>query len=159
MALSLFAGCSFLPEKVEMSDPRVVQLLKAAREFDREKYGFTSIPTEADVRLETRPRDGYDAMLHLYGKTSRTIAFEKVADGYRWIGEQETFPGPNFVQTPDEGPKQETICLTFDIKKISGCPLNELVISYYGEDPRLRPYPDPTLSQITPVLREWGYYK
>ncbi|NJR20192.1 MAG: hypothetical protein HC777_00950, partial [Hyphomonadaceae bacterium] len=64
VAISLTAGCGFVPEKVSLSDARVVPLIQAATNFDRATYGFTPIPTNADVRLERRARASYDAMLH-----------------------------------------------------------------------------------------------
>src|SRR5262249_24997992 len=88
------AGCDFIPRKVTMDAPRIQPLLKAAASFDRVSYGFTSLPRDAYVRWESRPTDRYDAMLHIYSKTSRTIAFRKIKNGYQWIGEQEIFEGP-----------------------------------------------------------------
>jgi hypothetical protein len=55
--------------------------------------GFTPIDRTSDLKLEWRPRDGYDAMLHVYGRTSRTIAFRRTDTGCEWIGEQEIFDG------------------------------------------------------------------
>jgi len=76
MAL-LLAGCGGIPRKAGMDDPEVQTLLKAAASFDRVSYGFSPIPSAADVRLETRPTSQYDAMLHITAKTSRTKRFEK----------------------------------------------------------------------------------
>jgi hypothetical protein len=75
-------------------------------------------------------------MLHISGKTSRTMAFRKSLDGYNWIGEQEIFKGPNEYKTVD-GTFKEQVCLTYEIEKISGFPQNRLNITYAGEDPRL----------------------
>src|SRR5215470_3885235 len=82
-----------------MDDPEVQTLLKAAASFDRMSYGFSPIPSAADVRLETRPTSQYDAMLHITAKTSRTIAFRKENGKYVWIGEQESFQGPRKYKT------------------------------------------------------------
>jgi hypothetical protein len=87
----LAAGCGIFPENVSVSDQRVQSLLKAAADFDRASYGFSPLPTSGRVSLEPKPSSGYDAMLHLGGKTSRTIAFRKNTSGYFWIGEQEMF--------------------------------------------------------------------
>ncbi len=145
------------PVRIEMSDPKIVPLLNAAESFDRVKYGFSPLPEKADVRLESRPmRQEYDAMLHISSKTSRTIAFRKTDKGYRWIGEQETFRGPNRYKTID-GTFYEEITLTFHIEKFSGFPTNRLKVSYFGEDPRLANLRKLTIKDVQPILREWGY--
>lgn len=95
-------------------------------------------------------------MLHIYSKTSRTIAFRKTKDGYRWIGDQEIFEGPKEFKTPD-GISHEILCLTYEIEPMSGHALNGLTIDYAGEDPRLR-YPRKlALADVKPILKEWGY--
>lgn len=94
-------------------------------------------------------------MLHIYSKTSRTIAFRKDGNNYRWIGEQETFQGPKQYTSVD-GTFYETICLNYDIEPVSGFPINQLGISYFGEDPRLKKS-TLTLEEIKPILKEWGY--
>lgn len=160
IALSI-AGCGFIPEKVDIGDPRVQSLLKVASSFDRTSYGFSSIPNEAkDVRLALRPTDRYDAMLHIDSKTSRTIAFRKVSGGYRWIGEQESFRGPKRYTNVD-GMFYEQVVLNYDIEKVSGDPTNVLVVSYWGEDSRLsnggQVRKGLTLNDVKPILKEWGY--
>lgn len=111
---------------------------------------------EADILLESKPHGGYDAMLHIHAKTSRTIAFRKTDKGYRWIGEQEIFQGPKKYTTED-GTLFEQICFTYEIEKVSGYPLNELSISYSGEDSRLRDKRALTLNEVGPILKEWNY--
>ena len=76
-------------------------------------------------------------MLHLEGRTTRTIAFRKNASGYCWIGEQETFQGPKTFKTPD-GTFHEMIVLSCD-------------------DPRLADRHGLSLSDVKPILTEWGY--
>jgi hypothetical protein len=153
------AGC---PRKVRMDDPRIGPMLEAASAFDRAAYGFSPIPADADVRLERSRGKSYDAMLHFYGKTSRTIAFRKTEAGYRWIGEQEIFQGPREYET-DDGRFHEEISLTCEIEHVSGYPTNKLNILYVGDDPRLLGgsgstwRDDLTLEEVTPILREWGY--
>ena len=115
-----------------MSDPKLQPMLTAAAFFDRVGYGFSPMPTKADVRLEVRSGRAYDAMLHIYSRTSRTIAFRKIDKGYRWIGEQESFQGPKQYTTVD-GTFYESISLTYDIEKVSGYPINRLNISYWGK--------------------------
>jgi hypothetical protein len=95
-------------------------------------------------------------MLHITARTSRTIAFKKTATGFKWIGEQEIFQGPNKFETPD-GTFNEDITLTYELEAISGYPTNRLNITYLGEDPRLAYRNDITLDEIKPILREWKY--
>jgi hypothetical protein len=139
-----------------MDDPRIQPLLQAAATFDRIAFGFTPLPQTADVRWESRPTERYDAMLHITARTSRTIAFKKAATGFKWIGEQEIFQGPNKFETPD-GTFNEDITLTYELEAISGYPTNRLNITYLGEDPRLAYRNDITLDEIKPILREWKY--
>lgn len=95
-------------------------------------------------------------MLHIASKTSRTIAFRKTHDGYRWIGGQEIFQGPKKYTTVD-GTFYEEICLNYDIEPISGFPTNQLAVSYSGEDPRLAHPLKLTLQDVQPILKEWNY--
>jgi hypothetical protein len=152
----LLVGCDRFPRKVAMDDPRIQPLLKAAASFDRASYGFTPIPAFAEVRFESRPTQRYDAMLHIDSKTSRTIAFRKTRDDYKWTGEQEIFRGPKQYKTVD-GTSYEEITLTYEIESISGYPTNQLNISYNGEDPRLEFPKKLTLPLVRPILTEWGY--
>lgn len=149
-------GCGLIPRKATSDDPQVQRLLKAAESFDRTAYGFSPIPRHADVRLEARPTRQYDAMLHITAKTLRTIAFRKENGNYIWIGEQETFQGPKKYQTVD-GVFNEAIVLTYETQRISGYPLNQLNVTYRGEDPRLAGRNNLTLATVKPILREWGY--
>jgi hypothetical protein len=152
----LLAGCGLLPQKVTMDDPRVQPLLKAAASFDRTSYGFSAIPKTADVRMELSPTSAYDAMFHIYSKTSRTIAFRKTINGYRWIGDQEIFEGPREYKSVD-GTFHEQICLTYEVERVSGYPLNRLNIAYSGEDSRLANRRNLALADLKPILREWGF--
>ena len=155
IAASFLTGCGLFPEKVSMNDSRVQALLKAASSFDRVSYGFSPIPDKADVRLELRSTDHYDAMLHIYSKTSRTFAFRKTDTGdYKWIGEQEIFQGPKKYTTVD-GTFYENICLNYDIEPVSGYPINQLSINYSGEDPRLVNKRNLTLNDVKHIIQEW----
>ena len=149
-------GCDWFPRSVKIEDPRIQPLLVAAAAFPRTDYGFKAIPPDAHVRWEARPRAGYDSMLHISSKTYRTIAFRKEGQGYRWIGEQETFTGPHEYTSVD-GTFKETIVLTYEIEHISGSPLNQLYISYHGDDSRLSWPHVLTLSETRSVLKLWGY--
>jgi len=156
LLVSQAVACGIFPEDVVVSDARVQPLLKAAAAFDRTKYGFSPLPASGRVRLESTPRAGYDAMLHLGGKTSRTIGFRKNASGYFWIGEQEIFHGPR-TYTSVDGTFQEQITLTFEKEHVSGVPLNRLSIFYTGEDSRLAGHSDLSSKDVKPILHEWGY--
>src|SRR5262249_39256305 len=150
-------GCSVVPKKVSVDDPQIRPLLQAAASFDRTFYGFTPIPKAADVRLESRARAGYDAMLHIYSKTSRTIAFRKTSGTYKWIADQEIFQGPNMYKTVD-AMFHEQLTLTYEIESVSGYPTNRLDITYSGEDSRLIHKTSLALADIRPVLKEWRYW-
>jgi hypothetical protein len=154
--MATIAGCGVIPEKMSINDPRVKPLLDAASVFHGSEYGFTPLPTVGYVSLETRPRAGYDAMLHISGRTSRTIAFRKTGSGYKWIGEQEVFVGPRKYKSVD-GMLNEQVCLTYETAHVSGYPLNQITVTYMGEDPRLADRPNLSLKDVTPELKEWGY--
>jgi hypothetical protein len=132
--------------------------LRAASTFNRAAYGFTPIPITGDVMLELSPWAKYDAMLHIGGKTSRTIAFRKRANGDAWIGEQEIFRGPKRYESPD-GTFNEEVCLTYEIEEvsISGGPLNRLYVTYAGEGQRLAGRGVLSLDDVRPILAEWAY--
>jgi hypothetical protein len=149
-------GCDIVPRKVAIDDSRIQPLLAAAASFQRTAYGFTPIPKQALVRWESRPTTRYDAMLHIEGKTSRTISFKKEGSSYRWTGEQEIFEGPNKYKTED-GTFNEQVTLTFEIESVSGFPLNRLNVSYRGENPRFSERSNLTLADVTPLLKQWGY--
>jgi len=95
-------------------------------------------------------------MLHLGGRTSRTIAFRKNTSGYYWIGEQETFEGQKMYKTVD-GTFHESVTLTFETEHVSGSPLNQLDVVYAGEDSRLVGRAHLSLRDVRPILKEWGY--
>lgn len=151
----LLASCGFIPENVSWSDPRLAPMLKAIEVVDRASLGFTPIDRSSSVRLESCPRAGYDAMLHIYGKTSRTIAFRKTPDGYKWIHEQETHTGPKTYKSVD-GTFHEEIVVTYGIEPVSGHAPNKLHVEYWGEDPRLRAHRPLSLEQVRPIIAEWN---
>lgn len=159
LTTAALSGCGFVPEKVLLTDPRLAPMLQAIAAVDRASLGFTPIATNADVRLESRPRAGYDAMLHIYSGTSRTIAFRKDTAGYRWIGEQEIHKGPKTYTTPD-GTFNEQIVISYELERITpgatGVPLRQIKVSYAGEDGRLVHRYDLTLGDVKPILAEWG---
>jgi hypothetical protein len=132
-------------------------MFEAMSRVDRTKFGFTPIAGDASIRVEWRPRSGYDAMLHIYGPTSRTVAFRRTQSGYEWIGEQEIFQGPKTYKTPD-GEFNESITITFETVPLSGHPPNSVAIEYSGEDPDLAWPRQLTLAAVRPWLKRWGPY-
>jgi hypothetical protein len=148
-------SCGVFPEKVALNDPRLVPMFKAMDEIDRASLGFTPLSGEADIRLEGAGR-GYDAMLHIYEKqVSRTIAFRKTANGFKWIGEEEIHTGPNKYEDAD-GIRNEDIIIIYQIEPMTGIPLNQTYIVYNGDDPRLaNRWFTLTLTDVVPVLTEW----
>jgi hypothetical protein len=152
------ASCGFIPERVSLSDSRIKPLLDAVAAADRASLGFTPIPPDAKVTWERRPRRDYDAMLHIYGRTSRTVSFRKTAEGFRWTGEQEIYTGPHTYDSVD-GNYREQISVTYKTDSVAtpGDPLKQLSIRYHGEDPRLRRRKELTWADIKPILNEWGF--
>ena len=147
------SNCGLIPEKVAYDDERLQPLLRAIEKVDRAALGFTPLQADAELRLEGRGRN-YDAMLHVYGRTSRTIAFRNVGGKFEWIGEQEVHSGPGRFESPD-GRLREHIAITYDTVELSGAPLNQIHVDYWGEDPRLAGRVDLVLADVQPVLREW----
>jgi hypothetical protein len=157
VCLLVLAGCGLLPESVSNDDPRLKPMFEAMSRVDRTKFGFTPIARDASIRVEWKPRSGYDTMLHISGPTSRTVAFRRTQSGYEWIGEQEIFQGPKTYKTPD-GEFKESITITFETVPLSGHPLNTVAVDYAGEDPELAWPRQLTLADVRPWLQRWGYY-
>ncbi len=151
-------ACTWLiPERVSQDDPRLKPMFEAMLRVDRRSMGFTPIGRDAEIRLEWARNRNYDAMLHISGKTSRTVAFKRTDAGYEWIGEQETFEGPHKYKSVD-GTFSEAITITYDRVAISGFPVNTIDVSYSGEDPALAWPKKLSLDVVRPWLKEWGYY-
>lgn len=125
------------------------------QEVDRASLGFTPVTTNSQINLELRsPGGAYDVMLHVYGSTSRTIAFRKTSSGYRWISEQEIHEGPKWYQTVD-GTFREYIVVEYQREPVNGIPTNQLYIRYTGGNINLtgREF---TLAEVRPILDEWA---
>jgi hypothetical protein len=152
--LCSLVACDFVPEKVTWDDPRLVSMQKAIEAVDRNSLGFTPIQKSAAVRLENRPRAQYDAMLHIEGNSSRTIAFRKIGKDYKWIGEQEIFSGPNKYKTVD-GIFNEEIVVTYETESVSGHEPNKLHIEYIGDDSQLIGSNRLSLKQAQQKIEEW----
>jgi hypothetical protein len=149
-------SCGLLPERVSANDSRLKPMFDAIAKVDRAAMGFTPIATDATIRVEWRPRAGYDAMLHIDGRTSRTVAFKRTANGYEWIGEQEIFTGPKTYKSVD-GEFSEQITITFDRVRISGFPTNRVSVTYSGDEPTLSGVRELTLQDAEQWLKKWGY--
>lgn len=157
----LGVGCGrvkeLLPVQVTPDDPRVAELLAVVAASNHTTLGFTPITTNGNFRLEIARRGGaYDRMLHIYGKTSRTIAFKQAGAGWRWTHEQEIFEGPHDYTTVD-GTFKESICLTYETERLAAANTNRLNVSYSGDDTQLAWPRELTLADALPVLAAWGY--
>ena len=141
-------------------------MFDAMARVDRRAMGFTPIEDGANIRIEWVHRNydsilrlgpkSYDAMLHVSGKTSRTVAFKRNTNGYEWLGEQETFEGPRKYDSVD-GTFNEAITVNYDRVPISGFPVNTIAIVYRGEEPELAGPQHLSLDAIRPWLKKWGY--
>jgi hypothetical protein len=159
-------ACGVIPEQVPRDDARLKPLFDAMARVDRRSMGFTDIARDAHISVEwPTPRfdralrlgpKAYDVMLHVSGKTSRTVAFRRTVDGYEWIGEQERFEGPRTYDFED-GSFREAITINYDRVPISGFPTDTVAILYSGEEPELVWPRQLTLEQIQPWLQKWGY--
>jgi hypothetical protein len=154
---AICTGCDhgLIPKQVSLSDPQLAPLLKAMEEVDRASLGFTAVKTNSQINLELHsPGGAYDAMLHVYGGTARTIAFRKTASGYRWIAEEEIHQGPKWYQTVD-GTFQESLVVEYQTERVNGIPTNQIYIQYTGSDRNLtgREF---TLAEVRPILQKWA---
>lgn len=151
-------GCGPIPVEVSMDDTRVQALLESVSRGHRESCELSPIPKSAKkIELEMKAIGQYDAMLHIYAKTARTISFRRNKDeGYEWIAEQEVFQGPK-QYTSNDGSFFEEIVLDCALPKSSEDAVPRFQISYHGDDPRLARQSELTLSDVKPTLTEWGY--
>ena len=120
--------------------------------------GFASDPVTGDIRIELAHRAGgaYDAMLHI-GNTpaiGRTIAFRRIGNQYRWINEQEQHIGPKTYQDADGNSQQEMLFIIHQTEPLTGIPVNQTIVMYFGADPRLQGV-SLTVDGVRPILREW----
>jgi hypothetical protein len=160
LAVSLLAACDYkdpTPQQLPYNNLQVQELLRATDAASAFRFGFTSVDTNSDIRLEVAPSGSvYDRMLHIGGRTTRTISFKREADGFRWTGEQEIYTGPNKYQTPD-GSFFETISFTYELLPVAHYRTNHLNVQYSGDDARLDRWGDLKVEAVLPVLKEWGY--
>ncbi len=151
------SSCWLTPERLDINDSRLQPLFAAMNEVNRDSLGFTKIDSMADIQIEeqTLIDKPYDIMLHIYGRTSRTIAFEKTATGYRWLGEQEIHKGPRDYETPD-GTFKESITITYNKKSISGHKLNTVTIGYLGPESAIYGQDKLTLKEAQNIIKKWN---
>jgi hypothetical protein len=144
---------------------------------DRVKMGFPLLPTNGTVRVLTvdrknwsleYPPPNYDIMFQFhegstfYPYSSRTVALKGIEGNYKWASEQVTFHGPKRYKSDDQL-VNEAITITREVEQIAyhGTNISGTFINYSGPDKRLAPSGDHVqglpVSQIGPVLREWGY--
>jgi hypothetical protein len=155
------SGCDFGTGKVSLSDPRLAPMLQAIAAVDRVALGFTPIPTNAEVHLDSRSDARYDAMLIIFDTPARyfgvyrNIEFRKTATGYKWLREFETHPGPMTLKQSGHNAHEE-ISIVYDTTGISGVTPNKLHIHYNGFDSRIADRKDLTLDEVRPILAEWS---
>ena len=159
------SGCD--TGKVSLSDPQLAPMLQAIAAVDRAALGFTPIPTNAEVHLDSRSDARYDAMLIIfdtparYGGVYRNIEFRKTATGYKWLREFETHPGPMTFKQLGNTDQQvhtahEEISIIYDTTGISGVTPNKLHVHYNGRDSRIADRKDLALDEVRPILLEWS---
>jgi hypothetical protein len=165
VAVVFLSGCAFVAGKVSLSDPALAPMLQAIAAVDRAALGFTPIPTNAVVFLDSRPAalsgERYDATLIIfdtparYGGVYRNIEFRKMATGYKWLREFETHPGPRTFNQSGHTAHEE-ISIIYDTTGISGVTPNKLHVHYNGFDSRIADRKDLTLDEVRPILAEWS---
>jgi hypothetical protein len=153
------SGCD--TGKVTLSDPQLAPMLQAIAAVDRAALGFTPIPTNAEVHLDSRSDARHDGILIIfdtparYGGVYRNIEFRKSATGYKWLREFEIHPGPRtFTQSGHTA--HEEIYIIYDTTGISGVTPNKLHVHYNGFDSRIADRKDITLDEVRPILAEWS---
>src|SRR5207253_438443 len=129
---------------------------------DRSQWGFTPIPKTGLVFFGRKTfRDDYDAVLYFGGNLERYIVFRWDGKAYQWLGEQETFEGPQIWDTPD-GRTHERVTITFYKEAVEGA-FKGLNIQYYGPDLELSSLPKKgpnfslKLADVGPLLEKWGF--
>ena len=143
MAVVALAGCT---TSSNLAEPQIAPMLAAAQKSERALLGFTPLPSALPIRLErsSATSRGYDTMLHLaWPNRSETIGFVKVADGYKWVCDQEIHEGPREYDTAD-GRFHERITLSYsvpdetaDVRRQNGMPPG-FSATYDGPDETLR---------------------
>lgn len=156
------SGCDFGTQTVSPSASQLAPMLQAITASDRAVLGFTSIPTNAVVYLNSRPNTRRDVEIiifdtpALYNGIYRNIEFHKTATGYKWIREFESHPGPlTFTQSGHT--VHEMILISYDTDGRSGLAPGKLDVHYAGPDFRLGFRKSLTLDDVRPILAEWNH--
>ena len=181
LALAFIVGCGRADRsqrRVRIT-PQSLAPYADALAYPRAKYGFTPLPTNGWMKVESIDRENwsasypppvYDVMLHFYDGSAgagykyqaRTVGLKKVEGRLVWIGEQQLFHGPKTYTTVD-GTFNEQITITFETEQMAyvGTTLTGTAVTYSGPNARLagkRQHADNlTINQVGPFLREWGY--
>lgn len=160
------AGCSS-SRKVKISDASVSDALAAAREFHRESFGFTSLPTDPNLEFTVHRDNIIDTVLgnniivlEFGGKTLKFVCVAPSANGqgYRWVSEKEIFYAKPGSRASHHSPNnQERVQLLYEVVNVFGNKNNELCVSYVGSDPNLmKPDRDLRLEDVSGKLRLWS---
>jgi hypothetical protein len=184
-AVILTAGCGDHQERVEQSwhqqsspaSNKLPEKYEVIYGIERDKMGFPALPTSGSVKVERIHRDtwameypppNYDVMLHFYDqreghyRQATTVGLKKKEGRLIWIGEQHTLKGPKTYTTVD-GTFNEQITITFETEQMAyvGTTLTGTAVTYSGPDGRLagksQHADNLTITQVAPILREWGY--
>ncbi|MFZ1041769.1 MAG: hypothetical protein WCA79_13835 [Anaerolineales bacterium] len=139
LGLLIFLTCIFIPGKylynynrasqnqivtiqpLHMNDDIMKPFVNAMEQVNRESLGFSSIPSDARVEVEGTIGKT-DVALHVYTTTSHYIYFEKNANSYAWVYEQEVFTGRHLYSDVD-GVFNEQIVIDYQTKPINGIQL------------------------------------
>jgi hypothetical protein len=147
---------SFFPEPAptqvpthKITDKAVEPFLQAINQSNRLALGFSAIPPDADAVIYEHGSET-DVYISIgphttWGDyTDWHVSLVKLENTYQWVGERETYAGPN---------KYENIYISYYTSPKALHP-HRLVVEYRGEDPRLKK-DNLTLQDISPVLAEW----
>ncbi len=150
-------GCSFVDTQVlgSKGEEKFADLYK----IDRKALGFTEIPKGSKLFITYESGgDAYDAVVSVIlsnTKSRRRVYFKKIDDEYKWVGEQESILSGKLFDSVD-GLVQESLDISFEKKRMFGSKEGKTNIYYSGNDPRLKNKHDLTISDVAPIIREWG---
>jgi hypothetical protein len=161
LATVFLPGCGNKTRTLSISDPQLAPILQAVAASDRATLGFSSIPTNAVVYLDSRSDVRHDVNIivfdspALYYDIHRDIELRKTETGYQWIRELETHPGPKtFTQSGHT--KHEEIYIAYDTTQVMGITPNKLHIHYEGPGSQFASGKELKLDQVRPFLAEWS---
>lgn len=161
IACGLLGSCNWglTPRHLKISDAEVTVLLDASKEFPRESFGFSPMPTDPSVEVVlSSPGFGqdYDLVMEVEKPVKKKIIFSRNAggNGYRWVHESETFTGPSSQGNPSADPPPR-IRLVYETKKILTDSPNELLITYTGPDARFPSSGNLSLGSAKRIIEMW----